>query len=339
MLSLGRVRLWVATGLSLLCMFLAFRGINFAQVRDALAQVNYALTIIALGTVIATTLAKAARWRLYFAPHHRRLRYGKLLAIIFIGQMTNFVTFARLGELVRAYLVGETEEPSKAFALGTVILEKLTNLLILILCLFVLLPFMRIPQWLQGPGMAFVAITSALFFFTLLLAYLRNQLLALSRQCLRVLPKSAEASLLSQIKLALDSLDVLKHWDISLGICKWSLVILLLAASTNYVTFLAVGLDLPFMAAVFLLLVLQMGVAVPSLPGRLGIMQYLCVLSLSLFSVDKSLALSYGLLLYLLVYLPPVCLGALFLWWENLSLRRVQKAALAAEQTIPGVGD
>lgn len=339
MLSLGRARLWVGTGLSLLCMFLTFRGINFVQVRDALAQTDYALTLIALGTVIATTMAKTARWRLYFYPHNRRLRYGKLLAIIFIGQMINFVSFARMGELVRAYLAGEIEGTNKALALGTIALEKLANLLMLLLGLFILLPFMRIPQWLRGPAMAFVAITSALFFLTLFLAYLRNQLLALSRHCLRVLPKSAQVSLSSQIKLSLDSLDVLKHWDISLGICMWSLAILLLAASTNYVTFLALGLDLPFTAAVFLLLVLQMGVAVPSLPGRLGVMQYLCVLSLSLFSVDKNLALSYGVLLYLLVYLPPVCVGAFFLWWENLSLRRVQEAALAATEAPPGGGD
>jgi len=77
------------------------------------------------------------------------------------------------------------------------------------------------------------------------------------------------------------------------------------------------GPALPFAAAPFLLIVLKIGVAVPSVPGKLGIFHYLCTLALGVFGLEKGAALGYAVLLYFVVFVPPSLLGALFLWWES----------------------
>jgi hypothetical protein len=59
------------------------------------------------------------------------------------------------------------------------------------------------------------------------------------------------------------------------------------------------------------------------------VFQALCIAGLALFGVDKSIGLTYGILLYLIAYGTPVSLGVWFLWRTGLSLRRVVTGASA----------
>lgn len=323
-LSVDRVRLWGGTALSILLLALAFRDIDFAELWDTLTQTNYGLVLMAVGTIIATSMAKTARWQLLFYPRHRQRRYGKLLAILFIGQMVNIVIPARLGELARAYLVGEIEGESKALALGTIAIEKAVDLLMVLFLFVGLLLTMAIPRWVQEPIAGVATITLVLLGTLVLSAHHKERLLSAFGRLLGILPELAQVRLMGHLEAALDSLEVLRRWDVSLGVGGSSVLIWLLAASTNYITFLALRLHLSFLAAVFLLVVLQVGVAVPSSPGKVGVFHYLCLLALSVFGVERSLALSYGLVLYFIVFLPPTLLGVFFLGWENVSWRHLK---------------
>jgi uncharacterized protein (TIRG00374 family) len=331
--SVDRVRLWGGTALSVLLLVLAFRGIDFAELGGALARTDYGLVLVAVGTIIATTMAKAARWQLLFYPRHRQRRYSKLLAILLIGQMVNIVIPARLGELARAYLVGEIEGESKALALGTIAVEKAIDLFTLLFLLVGILLSMALPRWVQEPGIGITVAAFILMGALVLSAHYREQLLSVFGRLMVILPELARARLMGQLEAAMGSLEVLRRWDVSLVVIGWSIFSWLLAASTNYVAFLALGLNLSFLAAIFLLVVLQVGVAVPSSPGKIGVFHYLCLLALSVFGVERSLALSYGLLLYFVVFLPPTLLGVFFLGWENLSWRHLKPGALEAEAT------
>ncbi len=334
--SVDRVRLWGGMALSVLFLVLAFRGIVFAELESTLARTNYGLVLVAVGTIIATTMAKAARWQLLFYPRHRQRRYGKLLAILFIGQMVNIVIPARLGELARAYLVGEIEGESKALALGTIAVEKAIDLFTLLFLLVGVLLSMALPRWVQEPIIGVTAAAFILLGSLVLSAHYKERLLSAFGRLMVVLPELARARLMGELEGAMGSLEILRRWDVSLWVIGWSIFSWLLAASTNYVTFLALGLKLSLLAAIFLLVVLQIGVAVPSSPGKIGVFHYLCLLGLSVFGVERSLALSYGLLLYFVVFLPPTLLGVFFLGWENLSWRRLKPGALEAEATWRG---
>jgi hypothetical protein len=118
---------------------------------------------------------------------------------------------------------------------------------------------------------------------------------------------------------------------VGLKLQGWSLLIWTLNILVNYTVFLALGLPLSFAAALFLVIVLEVGVAVPSAPGKLGIFHYLCILALGVFGLEKGAALGYAVLLYFVVFGPPSLLGALFLWWESVHRRRVRPVALRSE--------
>jgi len=93
--------------------------------------------------------------------------------------------------------------------------------------------------------------------------------------------------------------------------------------ATNALTFQAIDLDVVPLVSPLLLVVLMAGVILPTSPIQLGVFHYLCVLTLSVFGVEQNVALSYAILLHLVVYLPIVAGGVLGLWVENYELGKL----------------
>jgi hypothetical protein len=91
---------------------------------------------------------------------------------------------------------------------------------------------------------------------------------------------------------------------------------------TNYLLFKAFQLPLSVGAALFLLLALQVGNIPPSAPGKIGVFEYAVILALSVFSITRSQALSYGLLLHVVAFLPKIFLGLIFIAQLDISLRK-----------------
>jgi uncharacterized membrane protein YbhN (UPF0104 family) len=88
----------------------------------------------------------------------------------------------------------------------------------------------------------------------------------------------------------------------------------------------------------FLLVVLMSGVAIPPLPGNLGVFPYLSQLVLSLFGVSRETALVYGIVLQLVAYLPLILLGIGCLLWENWKLRLSPGSSRADQDNVVQTG-
>ena len=130
-------------------------------------------------------------------------------------------------------------------------------------------------------------------------------------------------SLADFARKVLVSLEVFKRLDIHLYLQLLSIVMWILGAVLNYFIFLSLGLPVPVIGAFLLLAILQVGGIVPSSPGKVGVFQALCIITLALFGVGKTEGLVYGILLYLVAYGVPVVLGIIFLWYYGINLKRV----------------
>ncbi len=215
---------------------------------------------------------------------------------------------------------------SRVLTLGTIVVEKWLDILALLVIMFLVPISVSLPAWFQDSRKSLVAFVIAFLGVTLLLSYGKGWLLALLESTFHFLPNLWRARLQQAVALALGSLDVLRSPWVGLQLQAWSLLIWSMGILVNYIVFLILGLSLPFVAALFLLVVLQVGTAVPSVPGKLGIFQYLCILALAPFGVGKSSALSYSVLLYLVAVGPVLLLGAFFIWWEGIRGQRVKSA-------------
>jgi uncharacterized membrane protein YbhN (UPF0104 family) len=100
----------------------------------------------------------------------------------------------------------------------------------------------------------------------------------------------------------------------------------LLSVSTNLLVFAAMGLQLSIWTGLLLLVVLQVGMAVPSSPGRIGVFHYLVVVTLLAFGVDREAALGCGVMLHLVTVAPIGIVGSICLWWEKVTWDKLTEA-------------
>ncbi len=320
-------RVTVGTLISIVFLILALKDVPLGDVAQALARTNYAWVLFAVVAAIAQSWLRAVRWILLYYPLQKGLRQMQMFGITVISQMLNIVVPWRIGELARIYLAGEIEKRSRTQTLATLGVEKIFDTEMLVLILLGIPLFMTLPNWLEQPREGLVVVTLALFAAAFALLVFRAPLL---RVLTRVrFPRGK--SLDSYAQMALLSLDVFKRWDVHLILQIESVIIWSIGALINFFILLALNLPLPAVSAFLLLAVLQVGGLVPSSPGKVGVFQYLCILTLALFSVDKSIGLTYGILLYLVAYGTPVVLGVLSLWWGGVNLRRVAASGEAVQ--------
>lgn len=81
------------------------------------------------------------------------------------------------------------------------------------------------------------------------------------------------------------------------------------AATTNLMVFQSFNLDVPVLTSFVLVVVLQLGTSLVSVPGNLGVFHYLTVVTLAAWGVPESTALAAAIVLHLVSQAPKVVLG------------------------------
>lgn len=319
-----RGRFWFGIAVSLLCLALALKDVHLAEVATALGGANYAWVAV---TVLITAFGlwtRALRWRLLFFPL-KALPLNHLFAVVNIGYLLNNVLPARLGDVARAYLIGDLTGVSKARALSTIFLERVVDVLIIIAFLAGLTVVMPLPDWAASSGVVLGLGFCALAVLLVVLPHQRDRALSVLRWVVGRVPFLDRPGLWRLAESLLDGMEVLRFPRPAAQLVVGSIFIWILSALQFYVTMLAFDMPLPPTAAVFVLCVTALGMTVPSSPGYIGVWEYLIIMGLSLFQVDKSIALSYALVLHFAVYLTTTAMGVLSLWKESLGLSLLQE--------------
>src|SRR3712207_3024678 len=116
------------------------------------------------------------------------------------------------------------------------------------------------------------------------------------------LPGSRRWNLVKLVGPFLDALAILRYRQLLPALAFWSLLNWGLSALVNYVAMLALDVPAPVTAAVFLMIVTNLGAIVPSAPGYVGVFEGLALVSLTPYGVDPNVAMGYALALHALVY-------------------------------------
>ncbi|HEX7555019.1 MAG TPA: lysylphosphatidylglycerol synthase transmembrane domain-containing protein [Leptolinea sp.] len=307
---------------------LAFQGVNFSQVISTIPEAVPGYIALALVASVATLVAKAIRWRYLF--HQKAPSFHSSFAIQNIGTFINSIVPARIGDLLRAYLMGEENDQSKVYVLGTIVVEKIFDMIFIVISIVLLLPQVVFPIWVSEPSEVTAILVMILIVIGGLIAWKREAVFQRIEIWSKYLPARFRQGILRQINNLLTSLECVRNFRQLMNIFIWTFLIWVFGFGTNLLVFWAMGLPLSFLPSIFLLVVLQVGVAVPSSPGRIGVFHYLTVLALSVFSIDKGVALSCGIILHLIVYVPLTVLGAYYIWEEKLSWSRIMKTVSLA---------
>ena len=95
-----------------------------------------------LAIFMASNLFRAWRWRQLVEPLGRRVRFGNALWTLMIGYLAN-LGLPRMGEVVRAGLLGRYEQVPVEKVMGTVVVDRLLD----VLCLLVVIGTALAFQW------------------------------------------------------------------------------------------------------------------------------------------------------------------------------------------------
>jgi hypothetical protein len=286
------MRIVLAVLLAGVLLYLATRGVSFYAAWRVICEMDWPYLGAAFVLIVISPAVRAWRWQGLYeggAPG-----FWPLFRAIVTGQTLNLTVPFRTGEVARVLIAGGR----KLDAAGTVAIEKLLDAgFFASLCL--LLPFVWVvPKWLEKPRES-VIIMAAAFAVVILL--------------LMVVPRFSRFPRVLRMP-PIARIPILVVTTVFLGMS---------GIVVNDLVLRSLRIQTPFMAAVVLLVILQAGVAVPSTPGKLGVFQYLAVLGLSMFDVGGAPALAFGLVLHLLIFLPPAAMTALFLTLgrQNLQLQ------------------
>ena len=305
-LLLGGGALWLAT-----------RGVDWSQLWTALRSIELRWLWIALGCVFFNLVVLTVRWRLLFYPEHDDRGWVNLFRGIVVGQALNVVVPGRIGEFTRAYSTGASEGISKARVFGTIIVEKVMDMAALMAAILVFWKTIMPPGWAVGAGYALICFTSIATAVLLFMALRGETTLRWIGRFSALLPRRLGELLMKYGQMIMTGFSAIRYCWIQVILWGLSFLLLLLSVLTNYFLFKAFGLSLSLSVALFLLVVLQVGTAPPSLPGKLGVFHYLTVLSLSAFQVDRNIALAYSAVLYCVAILSKILIASVFIFPER----------------------
>ena len=144
-----RVLTLLAVGIVASCLAIALLvlAVDPARTLAVIRQARPEPLVLAVGILAVQTVVRAVRWRLLLGRggDGARLPFGLVLRALLIGYLGNDALPARLGEAARAGVVARSANRSFGAVLGTVLLERLIDMVALAILVLIASVFAHVP--------------------------------------------------------------------------------------------------------------------------------------------------------------------------------------------------
>ena len=292
---------------------------SLARVWHELSQASIPLFLASAACATLIFPLRAIRWRTILQPVAPNQPLGALWRSTAIGMMANNIFPARAGEIVRAYALTRQTEVPFATSIASLAVDRLFDMLVLLLlgvAAFIDPAFPReahvAGQSLGDIARGSVVLIALMFVALYALVFFPKQLVrAFELFARRISPALEERGKLVLIKFS-EGLSVLRSPGRFASVLAWTLAHWLLNAVGFWLGFKAVGLTLPFSAALFLQTLIALGVALPSAPGFFGVFEKFATVGLAIYGVGATQATSWAIGFHILSFIPITIIG---LWY------------------------
>jgi uncharacterized protein (TIRG00374 family) len=343
---LRRKRFWFGLVITVAFLAVFLARTDFSEIRSSFGGADYALALAAIPIYFAGYWFRAWRWSLLLSPV-KQVPVKRLYPIVLIGLMSNNIAPARIGELVRSYLVGEREGISKSTAFGTIAIDRAFDGLTLVAMLGVVTVLTGADVGVRGLGVGaaliFFAGTGALVAMAMSPSLVRGWLSVFFRYLPSRIGEKAE----SVIDAFLGGLVVIRSPGTLLVALGASVVSWLLEASMYYVVGEAFHLNAGFDAYLIATSAANLALSVFASPGGVGPFEVTTREVLVFFGVGSAAASAYALALHAILLAPVIVVGLLLVWMSRVSMkelmgiqdeRRIATIPESAAGSVTGAG-
>jgi uncharacterized protein (TIRG00374 family) len=307
--------LLVVAGLlvTVLCTYVAIRGVKLDDALDALADCDLRWLAPATAVLAVGVWLRVLRWWVLFDKSTR----PPLRAVggaTFVGYFFNNILPARAGEAARVIALSSRAGTPAAEAISTVVIERIFDLLALLFLLFACYPLLPAISWLKAAALLGLVLVTGLGVIVYLLVRYDERAVRWLLSPLRRLPGEhtgarVEAGIINATRglVALRDPRVALR-GMALTLASWTVLSLSFWILTN-----AFDLGLPLVAGMLVVVAINLSLVLPSSPAALGVFEAATVVALRAFDVEQAEALSFALVLHLLNFVPFLIIGAALL--------------------------
>lgn len=291
-------------------LYLAFYDVNFSDVLKIVSDASLFWIFVFVVILMFAHYIRAVRWKIIMSSVKSDTSVKNLFGAIMVGYGINCVV-PRLGEVSRAVLVGKWENLSRSSMFGTVILERVIDIMflgfsVLIALIFYSKRIMTSFPWLQDTlYITFFFIILVFLFFYLVIKYKEKFYNVIVKFLGRLSEKFAHkvAYIFQMLGDGFGSLKGTKNY---ISTFTLSALIMILYALNSYVGFFMVGMQniqpVSFQMAWVFMSISAIGVVIPT-PGGTGSYHALAKSTLVLlFGFGEVISLAYAFLTHIVTY-------------------------------------
>lgn len=306
--------------------------------REAWAGARYVYLIPGALFLVFGALARAARWRVLLSA---ALSPRRTFSILNVTYMINGLVPFRAGELARAYLATRAEPPvAPVKSLTTIVVERLLDLLTVVLFLAFALAAGPVPDWLRAAGIS-GGITALAGFLTLVfLSRQRDLTHRLLHPLVTRFPVLEKLRFSALVNDFLDGLEPLAHLNTLLRAFFWNAVSWGFSLASGYVLMYTFYEDASLVATCLYIAAASFAIAVPAVPGNVGTFEFAIMLALVAVGYgDESTATAFAVMVHVVNLGTYAALGIFGFVEEGVSIsqlsrgvREVREAEAARER-------
>lgn len=321
-----------------------WRHFDWEKFWDGSEGINWLRVLFAVFLIYAADFLRAVRWKIFLRPSSPKANWRGLIAPQYVG-FAGLALLGRPGEFIRPYLIARRENLTFGSQVALWFVERAFDtgaVAILLAVDLFLVPGMRedYPHW-QAFG---YALLGAFLGFVVLLVSLAKQGPAISAWvCRRVskLSKGLGSKIEARLRALSSGLNAIQDWPSFLQCGLISFVIwIVIAFAYRQVTHAYpadTGLPALDLREVILLMAASVAGGVVQLPVVGGGSQLATIAVLSQtfgYSDSPELAVSCGMLLWLVTFMSVTPLGLALARYEHVSLRKITEESQQAERAM-----
>lgn len=310
-----RTLIQTAIGLpvSAIFLWLALRNADLGEAMAMIRASNLALVIPAAFVLMFGIWLRAVRWRILLAPLGRTTLMQSFSALT-IGYLANNALPARLGEIVRVVILHRDAGIPRSGSLGTIVVERLFDVLTLLLMLGVAA---MASGWEEGwTGLLALAGAGAagglvvIYLIAARSVRLPGPLARLARPVVDRLPSRVvgiAGGFLAGFANVASAGAVARI--LALSLLSWTV-----EASVYFLLLQAMGITAGgFWLAILVSSLSNLSGVIPAGPANLGPFEYFARVTLLAFALTEETAVAFAVAAHLLIILPPSLIGGLLL--------------------------